>query len=52
LHGPDLFAPVSDSDSLRDVIDNLSTPLSLPIAGWKTTIQGTLGCCFRVGDDL
>ena len=22
-------------DPLKDVIDNLSTPLSLPIAGWK-----------------
>jgi hypothetical protein len=52
LHGPDLFAPVSDLDPLKDVIDNLSTPLSLPIAGRKTTMQGTLGCYFRVGNDL
>ncbi|KDQ08089.1 hypothetical protein BOTBODRAFT_59543 [Botryobasidium botryosum FD-172 SS1] len=52
LHGPDLFAPVSDLDPLKDVIYNLSTPLSLPIAGRKMTMQGTLGCYFRVGDDL
>jgi hypothetical protein len=52
LHGPDLFAPASDLDPLKDVIDNLSTPLSLPIAGRKTTMQGTLGCYFRVGNDL
>jgi len=38
LHGPDLFAPVLDLDPLKDVIDNLSTPLSLPIAGRKTTM--------------
>jgi hypothetical protein len=52
LHGPDLFAPVSDLDPLKDVVDNLSTPLSLPIAGRKTTMQGTLGCYFRVENDL
>lgn len=43
LHGPDLIAPVSDLDPLKDVIDDLSTPLSLPIAGRKTKMQGTLG---------
>lgn len=52
LHGPDLFAPVSDLDPLKDVIENLSTPLSLPIAGQKTTMQGTLCCYFRVRNDL
>jgi len=38
LHGPDLFAPASDLDLLKDVIDNLSTPLSLSIASWKMTM--------------
>jgi hypothetical protein len=50
--GPDLFAPVSDHDPLKDVIDNLSTPLSLPIAGRDTTMQGTLGFYFRVENEL
>ena len=52
LHGPSLFTRVSDLDLLKDVIDNLSTPLSLPIAGWKTTMQGTLYCYFRVGNNI
>ena len=50
LHG--LFTSVSDLDLLKDVIDNLFTPLSLPIAGWKTTMQGTFYCYFRVGNNL
>ena len=50
--GPDLFAPVSDYDPLKGVIDNLSTPLSLPIAGRDTTMQGTLGFYFRVENEL
>lgn len=32
--------------------DNLSTQLSLPIAGLKTKMQGTLGFYFRIGEDL
>ncbi|KAH9180786.1 hypothetical protein EDB89DRAFT_2110805 [Lactarius sanguifluus] len=52
LHAPGLFAPASDLDPLKDVIDNLSTPLSLPIAGRKTPMQGTLCCYFRVGNNL
>ena len=51
-HGPALFRPVEDGDPLKDVIDNVSVPLSLPIAGRKTTMQGTLGPYFRVGDKL
>jgi len=47
-----LFAPVSDLDPLKDVIDSLSTPLSLPIAGLKTKMQGTLGFYFRIGEDF
>ncbi|KAI0262720.1 hypothetical protein BC834DRAFT_925125 [Gloeopeniophorella convolvens] len=41
-HGPALFRPVEDGDPLKDVIDNVSVSLSLPIAGRKTTMQGTL----------
>lgn len=51
-HGPALFRPVEDGDPLKDVIDNVSVPLSLPIAGRKTTMQGTLGPYFRVRDKL
>lgn len=51
-HGPALFPTVEDGDSLKDVIDNVSVALSIPIAGRKTTMQGTLGPFFRVGDDL
>jgi hypothetical protein len=50
--GPELFVPVSDLDPLKDVIDSLSSPLSLPIAGLKTKMQGTLGFYFRIGEDL
>ncbi|EIN09192.1 hypothetical protein PUNSTDRAFT_67532, partial [Punctularia strigosozonata HHB-11173 SS5] len=51
-HGPALFPPAEDGDSLKDVIDNVSVALSLPIAGRKTTMQGTLGPYFHVGNKL
>ncbi|TFY75008.1 hypothetical protein EWM64_g9004 [Hericium alpestre] len=51
-HDPALFSPVEDGDPLKNVIDNVSVSLSLPIAGRKTTMQGTLGPYFRVGDKL
>ncbi|CAE6389034.1 unnamed protein product [Rhizoctonia solani] len=51
-HGPALFPAVKDDGSLKDVIDNVSAALSLPIAGRKTTMQGTLGPYFRVKDKL
>ncbi|KAJ3714729.1 hypothetical protein C8R42DRAFT_682127 [Lentinula raphanica] len=51
-HGPALFSPVEDGDSLKDVIGNVSVALSLPIAGRKMTMQGTLGPYFRAGDKL
>jgi hypothetical protein len=51
-HGPAPFPPIEDDDPLKDVIDTVSVPLSLPIAGRKTIIQGTLGPYFRVGDKL
>jgi hypothetical protein len=52
LSGPELFPPVSDLDAPKDVIDSLSTPLSLPIAGLKTKMQGTVGFYFRIREDL
>ncbi|KAG2003724.1 hypothetical protein CC2G_004307 [Coprinopsis cinerea AmutBmut pab1-1] len=51
-HGPALFPPAEDGDSLKDVIDNVSVALSLPIAGRKTSMQGTLGPYFHVGEKL
>jgi hypothetical protein len=51
-HGPALSPTVENRDSLKDVIDNVSVALSLPIAGRKTTMQGTLGPYFHVGDKL
>ena len=51
--GPELFAPVSDLDPLKAVIDPLTTALGLPIAGLKTLkLQGTMGFYFKAGDDL
>ena len=48
--GPELFAPVSDLDPLKPVIDPVTTALGLPIAGLKTLErQGTMGFYFRVG---
>lgn len=53
LTGPELLAPVNDLHPLKDVIDWVTTALSLPIAGLKTLhMQGTLGFYFQVGDDL
>jgi hypothetical protein len=53
LTGPELLAPVNDLHPLKDVIDWVTTALSLPIAGLKTLhMQGTLSFYFRVGDDL
>ena len=50
--GPELFAPVSDYDPLKAVIDPVTTALGLPIAGLKTLeTQGTMGFYFRVGKD-
>ncbi|KAG8981790.1 hypothetical protein FRB90_006987, partial [Tulasnella sp. 427] len=39
-------------DSLKGVIDNLSTALSIPISGRKTRMQGTLGPYFNIGNKL
>ncbi|TFY57702.1 hypothetical protein EVG20_g8437 [Dentipellis fragilis] len=49
---PALFGPVSDLNTLNDVVDNVSTPLSLPISGLRTKMQGALEIYFRVGNDL
>ncbi|KAF8873982.1 hypothetical protein CPB84DRAFT_1798064 [Gymnopilus junonius] len=51
-HGPALFPPVEDGDPLQDLIDNVSVLLSLPIAGRKSSIVGTLGPYFRAGNKL
>lgn len=51
--GPILHAPVDDFHPLKSVIDWITTSLSLPIAGSKTThMQGTLGCYFKSGEEL
>lgn len=51
--GPELFAPVSDLDPLKTVIDPITTALGLPITGLKTLKrQGTMGFYFGVGKDL
>lgn len=54
LHGrgPALFLPAGYFDPLKDVIDNVSVALSLPIADYKTTIHGTLGSYFHAGGKL
>lgn len=53
FNGPELFAPVSDLDPLKAVIDPVTTALGLPIAGLKTLkSQGTMGFYFRVGKVL
>lgn len=45
--GPPLYSPVESGDPLQDVIDNVSVALSIPIAGRKTTMQGTMGPYFQ-----
>jgi hypothetical protein len=51
--GVELFAPVSDLDPLKAVIDPVTTALGLPIAGLKTLRnQGTMGFYFRVDENL
>jgi hypothetical protein len=51
--GPKLFAPVSDLNLLKAVIDPVTTALGLPIAGLKTlSNQGTMGFYFRVDNNL
>ena len=53
LAGSQLFASVDNDHHLKDVMDWVTTSLSLPIAGLKTLyMQGTLGLYFRIGDDL
>ncbi|KAI0033279.1 hypothetical protein K488DRAFT_48055 [Vararia minispora EC-137] len=51
-HGPAFFKLAEDGDPLKDVIDNVSVPLNLSIAGRRAGVQGTLGPYFRVGDKL
>ena len=51
-HGPALFPTIEDGEPLKEVIDNISVALSLPISGLKTTMQGTMGPYFHVGNRL
>ena len=45
--GPKLLAPISDFNPLKDVIDWVTTALSLPIASLKMLhMQGMLGFYF------
>lgn len=50
--GRSLFAPVDLGDHRTDFIDPVSVALSLPVAGLRTTMQGTLGPFFHVGSTL
>ncbi|KAI0682550.1 hypothetical protein BC835DRAFT_1298724 [Cytidiella melzeri] len=51
--GPALYGPPDgDHDPLYQVVDNVSTPLSLPISTLGAKTQGTLGFYFKVGNDL
>ncbi|KAG8693739.1 hypothetical protein FRC08_008936, partial [Ceratobasidium sp. 394] len=52
LAGPALYGPVEGGHALQSVIDNVSVALSLSIQGLKTTMKGTLGPYFRVGNKL
>ncbi|KAG9021174.1 hypothetical protein FRB95_002700 [Tulasnella sp. JGI-2019a] len=53
LTSPKLLVPVSDLHPLKDVIDWVTTALSLPIAGLKMPhMQGTLGFYFQSNNDL
>ena len=48
--GPELYAPASDLDATKNVIDPLTTSLGIPIANAKTPhLQGTLGFYFAEG---
>ena len=51
-HGPALFPTIEDGEPLKEVIDNVSVALSLPISGLKTTMQGTMGPYFHAGNRL
>lgn len=51
-HGPALFAPVKNDNVFKEIIDNVSVALSLPITGRRTDMQGTLGPYFHVGNKL
>ncbi|KAH6899088.1 hypothetical protein BKA70DRAFT_1527182 [Coprinopsis sp. MPI-PUGE-AT-0042] len=46
------FRPVEDDDPLKDIIQNVSVFLSLPITGCHASTNHTLGPLFRVGDKL
>ena len=47
-HRSALFPTIEDCEPLKEVINNVSIILSLPISGLKTTMQGTMGPYFHV----
>ncbi|KAI0029086.1 hypothetical protein K488DRAFT_57174, partial [Vararia minispora EC-137] len=47
-----LYPPAEFGDYLREFIDNVSVALSLPIAGRRTDMQGTMGPYFQWNGDL
>lgn len=47
-----LYPPAEFGDYLREFIDNVSVALSLPIAGRRTDMQGTMGPYFQWKGDL
>ncbi|KAG8722836.1 hypothetical protein FRC08_007784 [Ceratobasidium sp. 394] len=51
-HGPALFPHAEDGDAFKDIADNVSVLLSLPICGSNTPMQGTMGPYFHVGNTL
>ena len=52
LVGQPLYRPLETGDYLKQFIDNVSVALSIPIAGRRTTMQGTLGPYFHHNNRL
>ena len=52
LAGPPLYRSLESGDYLERSIDNVSVALSIPIAGRRTPMQGTLGPYFRHNNRL
>jgi len=51
-HGPELYGPTVIGDDLEDTIGNVSTALGLPIGGFDSIVQGTLGPYFQHNNKL
>lgn len=52
LAGQPLYRPLETGDYLKQFIDNVSVALSIPIAGRRTAMQGTLGPYFHHNNRL